>query len=270
MAVLYCGVVFVLVAVNWRLVPWFFGSVFAGAFAPEAVFGGAFGVALQQGIKRGLMVNEAGQGTITMAAAAADNRHPVEQGLVQSMGVFFDTVVICSMAGFVTVMARLWTVPTFAWEATKADKLVVFMSSARHLAPGTAFDPTVQVLLSVSYALFAFTTLIGMIVFAEISANMLSRERRFILGLRAVGALFFVPFGVLTVLADLQLGNIWYVTDLVNIVVASANVPIILVGGRHVVAALRHYEGTGGGEGFVSARDIGIETPFWTEKKTKG
>ena len=268
MAVLYCGVVLLLVAVNWRLVPWFFGSVLSGAFSPEAVFGGSFGVALQQGIKRGLMVNEAGQGTITMAAAAADNRHPVEQGLVQSMGVFFDTVVICSMAGFVTVMARLWTAPdAFAWGAQKADKLLVFMSSATHLTPGAAFDPAVRVALAVSYALFAFTTLIGMIVFAEISANMLSRERRFILGLRAVGALVFVPFGVLTVLADLQLGNIWYVTDLVNIIVASANVPIILVGGRHVLAALRHYERTEGKAGFVSARDIGLETPYWTGER---
>jgi AGCS family alanine or glycine:cation symporter len=186
------------------------------------------------------------------------------------MGVFFDTVIICSMAGFVTVMARLWTVPAFAWEATKHDKLVVFMSSATHLSPGTALDPAVRVALAVSYALFAFTTLIGMIVFAEISANMISRKPRFILGLRSVGALFFVPFGVLTVLADLQLGNIWYVTDLVNIIVASANVPIILAGGKHVVAALRHYERTGGKEGFVSARDIGLATPYWTEEARRG
>lgn len=264
MAVLYCGVVFILIGVNWRLVPFFFGSVFSGAFTPDAAFGGAFGLAIQQGIKRGLMVNEAGQGTITMAAAAADNRHPIEQGLVQSMGVFFDTVIICSMAGFVTVMAKLWTVPAFGWETARADKLFVFMSSARHLTPGTAFDPAVQVALAVSYALFAFTTLIGMIVFAEISANMLSRDDRFILGLRAVGALVFVPFGVLTVLADLQLGNIWYVTDLVNIIVASANVPIILAGGKHVLAALRHYESTGGKDGFESKRDIGLETPYWT------
>ena len=268
MAVLYCGVVFILIGVNWRLVPFFFSSVFGGAFAPDAVFGGAFGVAVQQGIKRGLMVNEAGQGTITMAAAAADNRHPVEQGLVQSMGVFFDTVIICSMAGFVTVMARLWAAPgALDWQAAKADKLLVFMTSARQLAPGTAFDPAVQVALAVSYALFAFTTLIGMIVFAEISANMLSRNDRFILGLRAVGALVFVPFGVLTVLADLQLGNIWYVTDLVNIIVASANVPIILAGGKHVLAALRHYELTGGKRGFVSAKDIGLATPYWTEDR---
>lgn len=271
MAVLYCGIVTVLILLNWRLIPYFFSSVLAGAFSPEAVFGGAFGVALQQGIKRGLMVNEAGQGTITMAAAAADNRHPVEQGLVQSMAVWFDTVIICSMAGFVTVMARLWTVPaSFAWEAMRDDKLVVFMTSARQLVPGVALDGTVQALLSVAYALFAFTTLIGMIVFAEISANMISRTPRFIMGVRSLGALFFVPFGVLTVLADLQLGNIWYVTDLVNILVASANVPIILAGGRHVFAALRHYERTGGREGFVSERDIGLATPFWTEEARRG
>ena len=265
MAVLYCGVVAVLILLNFRLIPYFFKAVIGGAFAPDAVFGGAFGVALQQGIKRGLMANEAGQGTITMAAAAANNRHPVQQGLVQSMGVFFDTMIICSMAGFVTVFARLWTSPAgIAWEGIREDKLRVFMTSAQHLSPGTAFDGTVQVLLALSYALFAFTTLIGMIVFAEISANMISRAPRFLVGLRALGALFFVPVGVLTVLADLQLGNIWYLADLVNLIVVLANVPIILIGGKHVFAALKHYDATGGKDGFVSQRDIGLETPFWT------
>jgi AGCS family alanine or glycine:cation symporter len=267
MAVLYCGLVLTLIFLNWRLIPFFFRSVFAGAFSPDAVFGGAFGVALQQGIKRGLMANEAGQGTITMAAAAASNRHPVEQGLVQSMGVFFDTMIICSMAGFVSVMARLWTSPNgISWAAIKEDKLAVYMTSARELTPGVAFDGTVQALLALCYALFAFTTLIGMIVFAEICANMISRDQRFLVGLRAVGALFFVPFGVLTVLADLQLGNIWYLADLINIVVVLANVPILLVGRKFVFRALAHYERTGGKDGFVSSRDIGLETPFWTEE----
>ena len=67
MAVLYCGVVAVLILLNFRLIPYFLKAVVGGAFSPGAVFGGAFGVALQQGIKRGLMANEAGQGTITNA-----------------------------------------------------------------------------------------------------------------------------------------------------------------------------------------------------------
>ena len=72
MAVVYVLTVVVLVLCNFTRVPWFFAAIFTQAFKPAAVFGGAFGIALSQGIKRGLMSNEAGQGTITMPAAAAD------------------------------------------------------------------------------------------------------------------------------------------------------------------------------------------------------
>lgn len=264
MAVIYCGLVLILIAINFNLIPFFFAAVIGGAFTPEAIFGGAFGIALQQGIKRGLMANEAGQGTITMAASAASNKHPVEQGLVQSLGVFFDSFIICSMAGFIVVMAQLWTgTGGVAWDTIKDDKLGVFMLSAQHLVPGTGMDATVQVILSLCYALFAFTTLIGMIVFAEISANMISRDKKFIMGIRALGSLVFVPFGVLTVLADLQLGNIWYLADLMNILLVFVNVPIIFIGSKYVFKALEHYNKTDGMEGFVSIRDIELETPFW-------
>ena len=267
MAVIYCSVVILLIVINFKAIPLFFTAVIAGAFTPEAIFGGAFGVALQQGIKRGLMANEAGQGTITMAAAASSNRHPVEQGLVQSMGVFFDTMIICSMAGFVVVMAHLWTGNSgVAWDTIKDDKLLVYMTSAQQLVPGVAFDELVKIILSTCYALFAFTTLIGMIVFAEISGNVISKSRKFIMGIRIAGALIFVPFGVLTVLADLQLGNIWYLADLMNILVVFANVPIILAGRKLVFKALAHYNETDGKEGFVSLRDIGFESPYWTEE----
>ena len=73
MAVVYVLTVLILILVNFNRIPWFFYAVFTEAFKPEAVFGGAFGVALVQGVKRGLMSNEAGQGTMTMASAAADS-----------------------------------------------------------------------------------------------------------------------------------------------------------------------------------------------------
>jgi AGCS family alanine or glycine:cation symporter len=267
MAVIYCGLVLILILINFRQIPYFFSSVFGGAFTPDAIFGGVFGVALQQGVKRGLMANEAGQGTITMAASAASNKHPVEQGLVQSMGVFFDSMIICSMAGFVVVMAHLWTGDAgVAWEGIKDAKLAVFMVSAQTLVPGTVMDGFVQVILSLCYALFAFTTLIGMIVFAEISANRISKGKNFIMGIRVTGAFIFVPFGVLCVLAQLELGNIWYLADLMNILLVFANVPIILVGFKYVLKALAHYEKTEGLEGFVSIRDIDLETDYWTEE----
>lgn len=267
MAVAYCGIVIVLIIVNYKAIPFYFSAVIGGAFSPDAIFGGLFGVALQQGIKRGLMANEAGQGTITMAASAASNKHPIEQGLVQSMGVFFDSFIICSMAGFVVVMAHIWTGDAgVAWEAIRDDKLGVFMTSAQHLAPGIAVDDAVKIILSICYALFAFTTLIGMIIFAEICANMISRDKKFIMGIRLLGCLVFIPFGVLTVLANLELGNIWYLVDLMNIFLVFVNVPIILKGSKWVFKALAHYDRTDGKEGFVSMRDIGLETDYWTEE----
>ena len=72
MAVLYIATVIVLILLNLSQIPYFFQAVFGGAFQPEAFFGGAFGTVLAQGVKRGLMSNEAGQGTITMSAASAD------------------------------------------------------------------------------------------------------------------------------------------------------------------------------------------------------
>ena len=72
MAVVYVAVVFVLILLNLHSVPYFLGAVFGGAFTPQAIFGGVFGTVLVQGVKRGLMSNEAGQGTITMAAGAAN------------------------------------------------------------------------------------------------------------------------------------------------------------------------------------------------------
>ena len=93
---------------NVKAIPYLFKTVFAGAFKPEAFFGGVFGTVLAQGVKRGLMSNEAGQGTITMSAAAADAEHPCEQGMLSSISVFLDTIVICTLSGFVVIMAHCW------------------------------------------------------------------------------------------------------------------------------------------------------------------
>ena len=88
MAVIYVGTTLILIAVNLDSVPYFFRSVLEGAFTPAAIFGGTFGTVLVQGVKRGLMSNEAGQGTITMSAAAADDNHPCEQGLLSASASF--------------------------------------------------------------------------------------------------------------------------------------------------------------------------------------
>lgn len=223
------------------------------------------GVALAEGVRRGLMSNEAGQGTITMAAAAADNKHPCEQGFVQSLGVFIDTLVICTLTGFIVVLAHLWSdsASSAEWATASASRIGTYMDSVQALLPGS-ISAAIVVILSTCYALFAFTTLLGMISFAEISANFISRAPGFINSIRVLGALVFVPFGALTVLAGLELGNLWAITDLTNIVMVYLNIPILMLGAPLVYKALAHYRQTNGGR-FVSAEVLGVDTHYWTD-----
>lgn len=265
MAIIYTLVVFMIILLNLPLIPYFFKEVIVGAFSPNAIFGGAFGVALAQGIKRGLMSNEAGQGTITIAAAVSENDHPCEQGFIQAIGVFLDTMIICTMTGFLIVMAHVWTGEAgVAWETIRDSKITVYLMSVQHLVPGTSMDSLVTIIVSLCYGLFAFTTLIGLILFAEIAGNLITRDKRFITGIRAAGALFFVPFGALSVLAGLELGNLWYISDFVNIMVVFANVPLLLIGSKYVFKTLEHYNRTGGAR-FVSS-EIGVVTEVWTKE----
>lgn len=258
----FCLISLIVIIINFPLLPAFFKEVFVGAFLPKAIFGGTIGTALAQGVKRGLMSNEAGQGTITMAAAVANSRHPCEQGLVQSFGVFFDTMVICTLTGFIVVMAHVWTghIDGVVWDSLKQSQITLYLTSIKSLTP-SLFVTTVEVIMSACYGLFAFTTLLGMISFAEISANFISRSRVFIFIIRTLGSFVFVPFGALTILAGLELGNLWFISDLMNIIMVYLNIPLLLLGLPIVLKALKHYR-KHPEERFIS-KDIGIKTDYW-------
>lgn len=264
MAVLYVVTVLTLILINIKTVPFFFGAVFKGAFTPEAVFGGLFGTVLAQGVKRGLMSNEAGQGTITMAAAAADAKHPCEQGMLASVGVYLDTIIICTMSGFVVVMARNWMGDGgAAWLAL--DKLPMFTESVATLTPGTAFNAVVTFVVSLCFCLFAYTCLIGMISFSEIAANRISRGKTFLNGVRIV-ALFVAAFGILCNIAGLNLGNLWAISDLGNILIVFFNIPIVYVGAKYVYKATRHYK-KNDGTPFTSQVIGRDDCVYWDEKE---
>ena len=263
MAVVYVAVVFVLILLNLHSVPYFFGAVFSGAFTPEAIFGGVFGTVLVQGVKRGLMSNEAGQGTITMAAGAASTSHPCEQGCVQSIGVFLDTMVICTLTGFVVVMAHIWTGSgAEAWFAL--DRLPKFLESAKVLTPGTAMNAIVAFLLTFCFCLFAFTCLVGMISFSEIAANRISTRKRVIYAVRIIGILI-TAFGIACSLAGIELGNLWAISDLGNILIVFANIPLLYLGAKCVFKATAHFK-KDDGSAFDSSV-IGRSCPYWDQKK---
>ena len=104
MAIGYVVVAIFVLALNITHIPRLFMSIIEAAFGLKQVVGGTIGVAMLQGIKRGLYSNEAGMGSAPNAAATSNVSHPVKQGLLQAFGVFVDTILICSATGFIVLL----------------------------------------------------------------------------------------------------------------------------------------------------------------------
>ena len=107
MAVVYCGAALIIILINFTSIPWAFGQIISGAFAPTAVAGGVVG-ALIQGFKRAAFSNEAGIGSASIAHSAVQTKHPATEGYVALLEPFIDTVVICTMTSLVIIITGAW------------------------------------------------------------------------------------------------------------------------------------------------------------------
>lgn len=108
MAVGYVLLAIVVIAINITSVPDMVCLIVKSAFGLEQATGGMIGAAIMQGVKRGLFSNEAGEGSAPNAAAIASTSHPVKQGLIQALGVFTDTLLICSCTAFIILLSGQW------------------------------------------------------------------------------------------------------------------------------------------------------------------
>ena len=113
MAIIYFLFAGILIVTNITAVPSAIAVIVEAAFSPRAITGGAVGsmfVAMQKGVARGIFSNEAGLGSAPIAAAAAQTKEPVRQGLVSMTGTFIDTIVICTLTGLSIVLTGAWQV----------------------------------------------------------------------------------------------------------------------------------------------------------------
>jgi AGCS family alanine or glycine:cation symporter len=108
MAVGYILLALYIMAINITHIPEMIGLIIDNAFGLKQVGGGVIGIAIMEGVKRGLFSNEAGEGSAPNAAATADISHPVKQGLLQAVGVFADTLVICTCTAFMILLSGLY------------------------------------------------------------------------------------------------------------------------------------------------------------------
>ena len=108
MAIGYILLSLIVLIMNITEIPAMLMLIVKSAFGLEQAVGGMFGVAVMQGVKRGLFSNEAGEGSAPNAAAIASTSHPIKQGLLQALGVFSDTIIICSCTAFVILLSGLY------------------------------------------------------------------------------------------------------------------------------------------------------------------
>lgn len=105
MAIMYLLVVVFVVLTNLTSIPAMLGNIISQAFGVKEIAGGGIGIVIMQGVRRGLFSNEAGSGNSNYAAAVVDVNEPAKQGMVQALGVFVDTLVVCSATAFIVLLA---------------------------------------------------------------------------------------------------------------------------------------------------------------------
>ena len=233
MAVIYVVVSIGLILMNLNAVPDALALIVRSAFTGEAAAGGFAGstimMAMQKGIARGMFSNESGLGSAPIAAAAAKTKWPAEQGLISMTGTFIDTIIICSMTGLALVL-------TGVWKGTAAGAMMTTNAFA------SAYGHMGVILLTVSLALFAFTTILGWNYYGE-------RACIYLFGTKGVMPYRLIFIALVASGAYLKLDAIWTLADIVNGLMAIPNlIALIALAGVIVSETKRYLEHLESGE----------------------
>lgn len=212
MAIIYVVFALILIITNITKVPDAVVTIVKAAFDPKAVLGGAAGtwiVAMQKGVARGIFSNEAGLGSAPIAAAAAQTKEPVRQGLVSMTGTFIDTIVICSMTGISIVLTGAHLQPGL--EGVNVTSYA-FQNGLPFPSQVSAF------VLMLCLVFFAFTTILGWDYYSERCLEYLSGgSKKSVMVFRwlYILAVFIGPF--------MTVSAVWTIADIFNGLMAIPN-----------------------------------------------
>ena len=254
MGIFYVLVALIVIFANAKNVPGVFAAIFADAFDFHAIFGGIAGSCLVYGIKRGLYSNEAGVGSAPNAAASADVPHPVKQGLVQTISVYIDTLILCTATALMCLCS-----------GTPRGEDV---SGAPYVqnAVSTVFGHVGPIFITVAMILFAFTTLLGNLYYVDNALAYLNGKKR-------PSDRFFRIFriccaAVIFLGAIISMDAAWALADITMGLMCLINLPCCAALSGVAVKALRDYERQKkeGKNPQFRAADIGLsedDVEFW-------
>ena len=185
MAIGYFILALVVVIMNYDLVPHVIKLIVVNAFGFEQVAGGGLGMTIMIGIRRGLFSNEAGEGSAPNVAATAHVSHPVKQGLIQALGVFTDTLLVCSCTAFLVLISGLYNT-----EGMQGIQLTQASLQSQVGSWGTIF-------VAIAIFLFAFSSIIGNYYYGEANIRFLTDKKWVLQVFRVLSGGVFVFFGAM-------------------------------------------------------------------------
>ncbi|QHE52420.1 sodium:alanine symporter family protein [Pontibacillus sp. HMF3514] len=254
MAVLYILIAMVVLVINFAELPSIIGLIVGHAFGFEQAVGGAIGAAIMNGVKRGLFSNEAGMGSAPNAAATATTTHPAKQGLIQSLGVFVDTILVCSATAFIILLA-----PVF--RTGEVSGIELLQNSLDSHIGGWA-----SVFISIAILLFAFSSIIGSYYYGETNIEFIKKSKTALLIFR-IATMAFVFIGSISSLA-----LVWKMADLFMALMTVINLIAIGLLGKVAFNVLKDYEmqRKEGKDPVFNPKKLGIEdTEAWDDESGK-
>lgn len=242
MALGYIGLALVIVILNITHLPAVIEMIVSHAFGWQQALGGGVGMALMQGIKRGLFSNEAGMGSAPNVAATAFVSHPVKQGLIQTLGVFTDTLIICTCTAFII----LFSGAPLDGSANGVQLTQQALTNEIGASGG--------IFVAVALFFFAFSSIIGNYYYGEANIRYITRRKWVVYTYRLlVGGM--VLFGSLA-----SLDFVWSMADITMGLMAICNLIAISFLGKYAFRLLNDYR---------SQKRSGIKNPVFTKDKMK-
>ena len=232
----------IIVLLNIKELPGVLALIVGHAFGWEQALGGGVGMALMQGIKRGLFSNEAGMGSAPNVAATAHVSHPVKQGLIQTLGVFTDTLIICTCTAFIILFS-----------GAPLDGSTNGVQLTQH-ALTNEIGPSGAIFVAVALFFFAFSSILGNYYYGEANVRYLT-HRKWVLNIYRILVGGMVMFGAVATF-DLA----WSLADVTMGLMALCNLIAISLLGKYAFRLLEDYR---------AQKSAGIKDPVFTKNRLK-
>lgn len=224
MAIGYVVLAIVIIVMNIDLIPQVMKVIVLDAFGIEQIAGGGIGATIMNGVKRGLFSNEAGEGSAPNVAATATTSHPVKQGLIQALGVFTDTLLVCSCTAFIILISGLYRVP-------ELNGIALTQSALQQEIGGVG-----PIFIAVAIFLFAFSSIIGNYYYGEANIRFITSNKTVMTTYRILSGGVMVMFGAL---ASFEL--VWNIVDFFMAFLTACNLIAIVLLSRYAFRLLEDY-----------------------------